>query len=102
VVVADGQTVLREHLASLLARSGFDAVGRAGDAPSSFSLLKERRPPLAVVDIRMPATHSSPNLDIAGTIRQALPHTGILLLSKNGNMDSPRSCCSVKVRSAIC
>jgi hypothetical protein len=40
VVVADSQTVLREHPASLLARSGFDAVGRAGDAPSYFSLLK--------------------------------------------------------------
>jgi DNA-binding NarL/FixJ family response regulator len=78
VVVADDDVLLREGLVSLLQRSGFDVVGQAGDASQ---LVREHRPELAVVDIRMPPGHSTEGLEAAREIRGELPDTGILVLS---------------------
>ncbi|MDR3035068.1 MAG: response regulator, partial [Kitasatospora sp.] len=54
VVLADDDILLREGLASLLDRSGLDVVGQAGDAAWLIELVRQERPDLAVVDIRMP------------------------------------------------
>jgi DNA-binding NarL/FixJ family response regulator len=81
VVVADDDTLLREGLASLLERAGFEVVGQAGDAEELVGLVRERRPDLAIVDIRMPPTHATEGLDAARTIREETPETAILLLS---------------------
>jgi DNA-binding NarL/FixJ family response regulator len=81
VVVADGHIVLREHLASQLTRLGFRVVGLAANAQELLELVKEQRPSLAVVEVRMPPTHGHEGLDAALTIRQEFPRTGILLLS---------------------
>ena len=81
VVVADDDVLLREGLASLLERSGFEVVGQAADAAELLALVRDRKPHLVVVDIRMPPTHTTEGLDAARVIRAELPDTGILVLS---------------------
>src|SRR6478752_4778381 len=81
VVVADDDVLLREGLSSLLARSGFEVVGQAADATELLALVREHKPQLVVVDMRMPPTHTTEGLDAARVIRAELPDTGILVLS---------------------
>jgi DNA-binding NarL/FixJ family response regulator len=81
VVVADDDPLLREGLSSVLERSGFDVVGQAGDGSELLELVRERRPDLVIVDIRMPPTQTTEGLDAAGLIREELPDTAILVLS---------------------
>ena len=81
VVLAEDDVLLREGLASLLERSGFEVVGQAGDAAQLLALVADKRPDLAVIDIRMPPTHTTEGLDAAQRIRQEHPETGILVLS---------------------
>jgi DNA-binding NarL/FixJ family response regulator len=79
--VADDDVLLREGLASLLDRSGFEVVGQAGDADELMSLVRELLPDLVLVDIRMPPTHTVEGLDAARAIREEAPQIGILVLS---------------------
>jgi DNA-binding NarL/FixJ family response regulator len=81
VALADDDVLLREGLASLLDRSGFDVVGQAGDGSSVVALVREHRPELAIVDIRMPPTHSTEGLEAAHTIREEFPEIAVLVLS---------------------
>jgi serine/threonine-protein kinase PknK len=81
VVVADDDVLLREGLASLLDRSGYEVVGQAGDAVKLLELVQELRPELVIVDIRMPPTHTTEGLDAARAIRAEFPEIGILVLS---------------------
>jgi DNA-binding NarL/FixJ family response regulator len=81
VVLADDDVLLREGMASLLERSGFEVVGQAGDSAELLALVREHAPDLAVVDIRMPPTHTTEGLEAARVIRQEHPRTGILVLS---------------------
>jgi DNA-binding NarL/FixJ family response regulator len=81
VVVAEDDVLLREGLASLLERSGYDVVGQAGDAEELLRLVHAHEPDLVVVDIRMPPTHRTEGLDAARAIRAELPQTAILVLS---------------------
>jgi serine/threonine-protein kinase PknK len=68
-------------VASLLHRNGFEVVGEAGDGDELLSLVRRHQPELAIVDIRMPPTHSTEGLDAARTIRAELPEVAILVLS---------------------
>jgi DNA-binding NarL/FixJ family response regulator len=81
VIVADDDVLLREGVASLLARSGFDVVAQAGDGEELIALTREHRPDLVLVDIRMPPTHTTEGLDAARAIRAELPEIGILVVS---------------------
>jgi len=81
VVVADDDVLMREGLAGLLAQGGYHVVGQAGDGSELVSLVRERRPELAVVDIRMPPDHRTEGLEAAQTIREEFPETAILILS---------------------
>jgi DNA-binding NarL/FixJ family response regulator len=81
ILLADDDFLLREGLASLLERAGFEIAGQAGDASELLSLVRSQRPDLAVVDIRMPPSHSTEGLDAARTIRAEQPDVGILVLS---------------------
>jgi DNA-binding NarL/FixJ family response regulator len=81
VVVAEDDVLLREGVASLLDRSGFEVVGQAGNGDELLELVRERRPDLVLVDIRMPPTHSTEGLDAARVIRAEVPETGIVVLS---------------------
>ena len=79
VGLADDDVLLREGLASLLKHSGFEVVGQSADAPDLLALVRERRPELVIVDIRMP--HSTEGLDAARQIRLEFPDVAILVLS---------------------
>jgi DNA-binding NarL/FixJ family response regulator len=81
VVIADDDVLLREGLASLLDRTGFDVVGQGGDAEELLALVRQHKPDLAIVDIRMPPTHTTEGLAAARTIRDESPETAILVLS---------------------
>ncbi len=81
VVLADDDVLLREGLAGLLERSGFEIAGQSDDAPGLLALVREHRPELAIVDIRMPPGHASEGLDAAHQIREEFPETAILVLS---------------------
>jgi DNA-binding NarL/FixJ family response regulator len=81
VVLAEDDVLLREGLASLLERSGFQVAGQAGDASQLLALVAEQAPELVVVDIRMPPAHTTEGLEAARQIRQEHPETGILVLS---------------------
>jgi DNA-binding NarL/FixJ family response regulator len=81
VVLADDDFLLREGLASMLERAGFDIAGQAGDASELLSLVRAQRPHLAIVDIRMPPSHTTEGIHAARTIRAEQPEVGILVLS---------------------
>jgi serine/threonine-protein kinase PknK len=81
VALADDDVLLREGLASLLERSGFDVVGQSGDAPGLIELVREQHPDLVLVDIRMPPEHETEGLEAARVIREEFPETAILVLS---------------------
>jgi DNA-binding NarL/FixJ family response regulator len=87
VVLADDEVLIREGLAGLLERSGFEVVGRGGDASELITLVREHRPDLALVDIRMPPAHSTEGLDAARIIREEFPDTAILVLSAHVDVE---------------
>jgi DNA-binding NarL/FixJ family response regulator len=81
VVLADDDVLLREGLASLLDRSGFEVVGQAGNGPELLALARSARPELAIIDIRMPPGYATEGLEAARVIRAELPGTAIIVLS---------------------
>jgi DNA-binding NarL/FixJ family response regulator len=81
VALADDDVLLREGLASLLERSGFDVVGQCADSPPLLALVRERQPELVIVDIRMPPDYSTEGLEAARQIRAEFPDIAILVLS---------------------
>jgi DNA-binding NarL/FixJ family response regulator len=87
VVLADDDVLLREGLASLLERSGFEVVGQAGDGIELLALVRSARPELAVIDIRMPPGHATEGLQAARVIRAELPSTAIIVLSAHVEVD---------------
>ena len=87
VALADDDVLLREGLASLLERSGFDVVGQSGDAARLLTLVREEHPDLVLVDIRMPPGHSTEGLDAAQQIRAELPGTAIMVLSAHAEVE---------------
>ena len=80
-MVADDDVLLREGLVGLLTSSGFEVVGRSGEPAELLALARKHRPDLAIIDIRMPPTHTTEGLEAAQTIRGELPETAILVLS---------------------
>ncbi|RSM64981.1 DNA-binding response regulator [Kibdelosporangium aridum] len=87
VVLAEDDVLLRAGLASLLDRSGLDVVGQADDATGLLALVREHKPDLAIVDIRMPPTHTTEGLEAARIIRQETPDTGVLVLSAHAEVE---------------
>jgi serine/threonine-protein kinase PknK len=87
VMLAEDDVLLREGLASLLERSGFEVAGQAGDAAGLLALIREKAPDLVVVDIRMPPTHTTEGLDAARQIREEFPEVAILVLSAHAEVE---------------
>ncbi|MFB9837153.1 response regulator transcription factor [Actinoallomurus acaciae] len=81
VVLADDDILLREGVASLLARAGFDVVGQADNGDRLVDLVREQVPDLAIVDVRMPPTCTTEGLVAATEIRRRFPSVAILVLS---------------------
>ena len=82
VVVADDAVILREGLARLLVEAGFDVVGQAADARGLLEEIEATAPDVAIVDIRMPPSHTDEGLQAAAEIRSRHPSVGILVLSQ--------------------
>jgi serine/threonine-protein kinase len=86
VAIADDAVLFREGLARLLVEAGFDVVGQAGDAAELLTIVDgaatDRMPDVAVVDIRMPPTHTTEGLVAARAIRAGHPDVGVLVLSQ--------------------
>jgi DNA-binding NarL/FixJ family response regulator len=82
VVLADDAAVLREGLARVLAGVGVDVVAQAGTADELLETVEQLRPDVAIVDIRMPPTHTDEGLVAAERIAERHPETGVLLLSQ--------------------
>ncbi|HLJ04525.1 MAG TPA: response regulator transcription factor [Solirubrobacteraceae bacterium] len=85
VAVADDAVILREGLARLLEEAGFEVVGLACDGDELVALVDAHQPDVAIVDIRMPPTHTDEGLRAARLIRERWPATGILVLSQHVN-----------------
>jgi len=82
VVLADDSVLLREGLARLLEDSGFDVAGQSGDAEDLLRKVGAHRPDVAVVDVRMPPSHTDEGLRAAHRIRAEHPAVGVLVLSQ--------------------
>jgi DNA-binding NarL/FixJ family response regulator len=81
VVIADDEVLLREGLDRLLTEAGFDVVGKVGTAGELLDKVRLTRPDVAIVDIRMPPTHTDEGLVAAQEIRESQPEVGVLVLS---------------------
>ena len=82
LVVADDSVLLREGLVRLLEDAGFEVVGQAGDAEDLLRKVRAHKPDVAIVDVRMPPTHTDEGLRAARLIRDELPSVGVLVLSQ--------------------
>ena len=82
VVLADDSVLLREGIARLLEDAGFEVVGQAGDPDGLMLKVRSYNPDVAIVDIRMPPTHTDEGLRAAREIRDRYPGTGVLVLSQ--------------------
>jgi DNA-binding NarL/FixJ family response regulator len=82
VVIAEDSVLLREGVAKLLEQEGFELVGRAGNADELLIKVRSYKPDVAVVDVRMPPTHTDEGARAAATIREKHPEVGVLLLSQ--------------------
>lgn len=82
VVLADDSVLFREGLARLLVEVGHEVVAQVGDAEALLAVVRTAQPEVAVVDIKMPPTHTSEGLDAARRLRQNYPRIGILVLSQ--------------------
>jgi DNA-binding NarL/FixJ family response regulator len=83
VVIADDATLIREGLASLLAEHGVEVVQQVGDADALLESVRDVRPDVAVIDIRMPPTHTDEGLRAAREIRALYPDIAVLVLSQH-------------------
>ena len=82
VAIAEDSVLLREGLARLLGDAGFDVVARCADAEELRHAMQDPLPDIAVVDIRLPPTHSDEGLQAALEIRAAHPTVSVLVLSQ--------------------
>jgi DNA-binding NarL/FixJ family response regulator len=82
VVVADDSVLLREGLVHILTAAGLDVVGQAGTADELMLKVRSYHPDIAIVDIRMPPTHTDEGLQAAKAIREQHPEVAVLVLSQ--------------------
>jgi DNA-binding NarL/FixJ family response regulator len=87
VLLAEDDILLREGMAGLLERSGFEIVAQTGDGAWILPLVRELTPDLVVTDIRMPPTHTTEGLVAAREIREEFPEIGILVLSAHAEVE---------------
>jgi DNA-binding NarL/FixJ family response regulator len=82
VVIAEDSVLLREGIVRLLEETGFEVVGQAGDGEDLLRKVGAHKPDVAVVDVRMPPTHTDEGLRAAHRIRAEHPDTAVLVLSQ--------------------
>ena len=82
VVIADDSVLLREGIAKLLEESGFEVAGQSSTADDLLLKVRSYKPDVAIIDIRMPPTHTDEGLRAAKEIRETHPDVGVLVLSQ--------------------
>jgi DNA-binding NarL/FixJ family response regulator len=82
LIVADDSLLLREGISRLLVEAGFQVVGLASTGEEALAQVARNKPDVAIVDIRMPPTHSDEGLKAAQEIRARHPDVGVLVLSQ--------------------
>jgi DNA-binding NarL/FixJ family response regulator len=82
VVIADDTMLIREGTARLLEEAGVEVVGKADDAQKLLQIVAQEHPDVAIIDIKMPPTHTDEGLVAAEQIRSSHPGTGVLVLSQ--------------------
>ncbi|MDR7274211.1 response regulator transcription factor [Catenuloplanes atrovinosus] len=82
IVIAEDSVLLRDGLRRLMAASDIDVVATAGDAEELLRAVEEHRPDLALIDVRMPPTHTDEGVRAALVLKRQWPETAILLLSQ--------------------
>ncbi|NRQ39756.1 response regulator transcription factor [Nonomuraea sp. NN258] len=82
VILADDSVLLREGLSRLLDDAGHEVVAAVGDAGALLDEVRRHRPDVAVVDVRMPPSHTDEGLRAALEIRERWPEVGVLVLSQ--------------------
>ncbi|WP_251096372.1 response regulator transcription factor [Streptomyces sp. Caat 7-52] len=83
VVLAEDSVVLRDGMVELLGARGCEVVATAGTAPELLAAVSGHQPHVAVVDIRMPPTHTDEGIRAAVEIRERAPQVGILVFSQH-------------------
>jgi DNA-binding NarL/FixJ family response regulator len=83
VVIADDSILVREGIVAILRRAGIDVAAQASDAAELQRAVDEHQPEVAIVDIRMPPTHTDEGLRAAAEIRARHPEIGIVILSQH-------------------
>jgi DNA-binding NarL/FixJ family response regulator len=87
LVIADDSALIREGLRQLLVARGFEIAATASDGEGLLRAVQEKRPDLALIDIRMPPTHTSEGLAAAAAIRERMPEVRVLVLSQYVDAD---------------
>jgi DNA-binding NarL/FixJ family response regulator len=82
VIVADDSMLVREGVVRLLEAAGFEVVGQAADGEALMRKTRAHKPDVAIIDIRMPPTHTDEGLKAAQAIRREMPDTKVLVLSE--------------------
>jgi DNA-binding NarL/FixJ family response regulator len=82
VVIADDSVLLREGLARVLTEGGFEVVAQAADADELRQAVRRFKPDVAIIDVRMPPTHTDEGARAAVEIRSEQPEVGVLVLSQ--------------------
>jgi len=82
VVIAEDAAIMRDGLAEILIRRGHDVLAAVGDGTALRAAVAEHRPDVAIVDVRMPPTHTDEGLGAAAAIRRDFPGTGVLVFSQ--------------------
>lgn len=82
IVIADDSVLLREGVARVLTENGFDVVAQVGDAEALKRAVRNERPDVAIVDVRMPPTQTDEGTQAAAEIRACHPEVGVLVLSQ--------------------
>ncbi len=83
VVIADDAVLIREGVAHLLTESGVEVVDQVGDAEALLTSVRDLNPDVALIDIRMPPSHTDEGLRAAREIRSRYPETAVLVLSQH-------------------
>jgi DNA-binding NarL/FixJ family response regulator len=83
VVIADDAVLIREGVAHLLTESGVEVVDQVGDADALLTSVRDLNPDVALIDIRMPPSHTYEGLRAAREIRSRYPETAVLVLSQH-------------------
>ena len=83
VVLADDAVLVREGIAKVLENAGLEVIAQAGNADDLLRLIADLRPDVAIVDVRMPPTHTAEGIEAAERIRTEHPDTAVLVLSQD-------------------